>query len=134
MHKTTHKIKKTQKPIDFELHLKYSCPECSQEHWIRYIQAATKNFKVVCDCGGYFRVKTVENFKLQYVKSNKKNSVVARDSVPVDLEQQCVKILTGYGLEKDESKVLINKAYAKYKPDTVVALVKHSLELMRDNL
>lgn len=132
MTKTTILEKKSQKPTDFEVFLKYGCPKCGQEHWIKYLQASTKNFKVVCDCGVVFKVKQVVDFKVRYQQTSKKDHSKSNTSVPVDILKQCVTILTGYGLDKNEAHALISKAYNTNPVDSVVELVKHSLVLMRE--
>jgi len=60
------KIKKLQKPIDKDIHLKYRCKKCGLDHWLSLREASTKNFKVVCNCGRVFKVKQVTGCVLKY--------------------------------------------------------------------
>jgi hypothetical protein len=114
--------KKNQKPIDIDAHFKYKCPiiSCGYDYWISLKQAQTKNFKIVCDCGEVFSPKPIESLKIVYKKSNKKKYLKA----PVDTEQQCVKILTGYGFSIDESLEITKKGFTKYKETNPVSLVR----------
>lgn len=123
-------IKKIQKPIDFDLHLKYSCPCCSSDHWIKFLEATVKNFKIVCDCGAVFRVKRLEKCKLIY--NRKKDSKHTTDNtISKDITDQAVKILESYGFSQAETDDLI-KAYAQDKTiHSVGDLVKKILESMR---
>lgn len=130
MIKTTTRHQKSQKPIDFDIHLKYKCPNCSQEHWVKYLQAATKNFIVVCDCGTSFKIKTLSGFKLAYQKK-KSIEKETKKQLPLDTVNKVIKALENYGFEKLEIQQAIEKAYSKHGPESIVDLVKHTLEAMR---
>ncbi len=130
MIKKTIKHEKSQKPIDFDVHLKYRCPKCNQEHWLKYLQAATKNFIVVCDCGTSFKIKTLSGFKLAYRKK-KTTETNIKSSVSLDAIDKVTKALENYGFEKTEIREAIEKAYSKYGTESIVDLVKHTLEAMR---
>jgi hypothetical protein len=67
------RAKKIQRPIDYDIHLKYRCKSCDQDHWLSYLEASTNNFKVVCDCGTVFKLKRVVGFTLKYQKTTIKN-------------------------------------------------------------
>lgn len=133
MMKTTQIIKKSQKPIDFDIFLKYVCPSCHNDHWIKYLAATTKNFKIVCDCGAVFRIKRVCDFKLKYEIKNKNKTSNNLHKIPDELLRESIRVISGYGFSKSESKELVEKAYLKNPVDTVVNLVKQSLELARNN-
>lgn len=139
--------KTSQKPIDYDIHIKYKCPKCDQEHWLSYLQASTKNFKVVCPCGLLFKVKRVVGFDLKYNNKKKKiiqkpleseqNNPIAPEPVkviatpPVDLIDRSVKILVGYGFTKDEAESLLIKSYEDNPVNDLTSLVKQTLERMR---
>lgn len=138
------KTLKNQKPIEHDIHLKYLCQQCGQTHWLSFLEASTKNFKVVCYCGNTFKVKRVAGFKLKYANIKKKPTVVqntpdpmASDSateqeIPVDLLNNCAKILISYGYDKQESIELISSAYRKNPVDSVSSLVKQTLASLRN--
>jgi len=137
----------SQKPIDYDIHIKYKCPKCNQEHWLSYLQASTKTFKVVCSCGLLFRVKRVVGFDLKYKKKKKKpiekpleaekNNPTTPEPVkvvnkpPVDLIDRAVKILVGYGFTRDEAESLLIKSYEDTPVNDLTSLVKQTLEKMR---
>lgn len=133
-----------QKPIEHDIHLKYLCQQCGQTHWLSFLEASTKNFKVVCDCGNTFKVKRVDGFKLKYANTKNKPVVVQQDldpivsdsltgqEIPVDLLHNCVKILTGYGYDKEESIELLSSAYRKNPVDSASSLVKQTLASLRN--
>ena len=146
---TTEKI--SQKPIDYDIHIKYKCPKCSQEHWLSYLQSSTKNFKVVCSCGLLFRVKRVIGFDLRYKKKSKPvkseqlsesvkiepENIVKPEPVkivpkpPVDLIEKAVKILVGYGFTENEADELLIKSYENNPVNDLTSLIKQTLEKMK---
>lgn len=135
------KIKQTQthktkvKPVECDVHLKYICPECHNEHWISLLEASTKNFKIVCDCGTIFRVKRVLDLKLRYQKAKpapttKKTNIDIKTN---SIAKQAVTIIQNYGFTKDEAEDLIVKCYDPNKNYCVSDLVKEALKTMRVN-
>lgn len=135
------KIKQTQihktkvKPVECDAHLKYICPACHNEHWISLLEASTKNFKIVCDCGTIFRVKRVLDLKLRYqkvktVSSPKKTNINIKTNTTA---QQAITIIQNYGFTKDEAEDLIVKCYDPNKNYCVSDLVKEALKTMRVN-
>lgn len=135
------KIKQTQihktkvKPVECDAHLKYICPECHNEHWISLLEASTKNFKIVCDCGTIFRVKRVLDLKLRYQKtktiSNTKKPNI--DITTNSTAKQAIVIIQNYGFTKNEAEELIVKCYDPNKNYCVSDLVKEALKTMRVN-
>lgn len=133
-----------QKPTEHDIHLKYLCQQCGQTHWLSFLEASTKNFKIVCCCGNSFKIKRVDGFKLKYANIKKKPTVVQHTSdsmvsdklkeqeVPVDLLNNCVKILIGYGYDKQESIELLSSMYRKNPVDSVSSLVKQTLASLRN--
>lgn len=128
-------IKKLQKPIDFDIHLKYRCINCSQDHWLSYKEASTKNFKIVCDCGLVFKVKRVSGFKLLYQKKEKNTAkkpdpvvIDAKVKISSDLLNRAVASLIKYGFTKDEASLLVSDVYVKNPVDDLNILVKQTLE------
>lgn len=127
--------KKLQKPIDQDIHLKYRCPQCSQEHWLAYRQASTINFKVVCDCGEVFKVKRVIGFRLKFNSIKPKPVepiVIETPKISLELLEKSVKLLVGYGFTKTEASDLINTSYINNPVDDFGTLVKQTLESLRN--
>lgn len=134
---------KLQKPIKTDASFLYICPNdsCSIEHWVYLREAKTKNFKVVCYCGTVFKVKQIQSIDINYEeqKPNLQEEVIKTDvtnsnlSVPIDIEQKCVKILTEYGFTSQEAKDLLLKAYNKNQTDSPAELIKLSLQLLEIN-
>jgi len=126
--KTSKNLLKIQKPIEYDIHLKYRCKKCAQDHWLSLNEASTKNFKVVCYCGKVFGVRLVKGFKLKYEPHiNKK---IAK--IPVDLLDKSVKLLVGYGFTNTEATDLIQTSYMKNPNDDFASLVKQTLASMRN--
>jgi DNA-directed RNA polymerase subunit RPC12/RpoP len=133
------KVLKNQKPIEYDIHLKYLCIKCGDSHWLSFKEASTKGFKIVCDCGNTFSVKRVENFSIKYYKkhntkqqqinTNKTETVkIISDS----LLDQSIEVLVKYGFTKIEAKNLILKSYYKSPSEDVASLVKQTLESLRN--
>jgi hypothetical protein len=133
-----------QKPTEHDIHLKYLCSHCGETHWLSFLEASTKNFKIVCCCGNTFKVKRVDGFKLKYANRKKKSTVVqhttnpmvsnslTEQEIPIDLLHNCVKILIGYGYDKQESIELLSSTYRKNPVDSVSSLVKQTLASLKD--
>lgn len=125
--KKSKKLSKNQKPIDTDIHLKYRCKKCTQDHWLSLKEASTKNFKVVCDCGKVFGVRLVTGFKLRYAQK----PVKKLNNIPVDLLDRSVKLLVGYGFTIQEATESITKSYMENPNDDFASLVKQTLASMR---
>jgi hypothetical protein len=123
---------KSQKPIEIDASFKYKCPSenCDNEHWLFIRQTQVKNFKIVCECGLVFKPKQIKNIKIIYEKpiSKRKKTEDIIDSIPVDLLNQCAKVLSGYGFDLDEAKELIKQSYNSCKTNDVGSLIKNVLK------
>lgn len=120
-----------QKPIDADVHLKYRCPQpsCGSDHWISLRESQTKNFKIVCYCGQVFKPKQVDKIKIKYVDDVEvvKSSELEnkKQEIPLDLQNDCVKLLVDYGFNKKESLDLVNRAWEKDDFSNVSSLIKY---------
>lgn len=138
--KILRKIPNHQKPIEYDIHLKYICQRCGQTHWLSINEASTRKFKVVCFCGLVFGIKRVKDFKLIYHKKTPKaietkKSKPEQKSIPVisnDLLNQTIEVLVKYGFTKTEAKNLIIKSYQNLPTDNPIELVKQTLESLRN--
>lgn len=134
----THKIK--QKPVEYDVHLKYICPECHSEHWLSLLEASTANFKVVCHCGTIFKVKRILGMKLRYAKSKiskpEKPEQPIKQKTGVDIKnnniaKQAVDIIQNYGFTRQEAIDLVVKCYDTDRVYSVSDLVKETLQSAR---
>ena len=120
---------KNQKPIEFDIHLKYRCSKCNQEHWLSYQEASTKNFKIVCFCKNIFYVQRICAFKVKYFNSQKKQ---ISSSIDKNALKKSANILVNYGFSDEEAKKLIKKSYDINPTNDCSLLVKQALELLKD--
>lgn len=126
--KTTQiQTKKNQKPIDFDVHLKYLCQNCGQIHWLSFQESSTKNFKVVCGCGNVFKVKRTHKFQIKYYKSDKSPSNTESE---ISFDEP-ISILENYGFTKTEASELITSAYNRSNIRDSLSLVKEALSSLR---
>lgn len=131
---------KNQKPIEVDAHFKYRCPKsgCGFDHWLSLKETQTKNFKIVCDCGCVFKPKQIAKLKISYAKTKPKDKpkalsqqvapVVEKPKIPVDLESNCVILLTGYGFTKEEALDLVRKSFDEHPVTNGGLLVKYILQ------
>lgn len=140
--------KKSLKPIDTDIHLKYRCTNksCEQDHWLSIKEAKTKNFKIVCDCGLVFKPKLVNKIKILYksYKPKIQKEKIQHQTIPqaqeqkieidIDLLQKCAKVLIGYGFTSEESETLIKQSYTKNPTNDIASIIKNVLESIGDNL
>ena len=135
-----------QKPIEHDIHLKYRCAKCGQDHWLSYLEASTKQFKIACHCGKVFVVKRLSGFKLKYFEKPPviiipvvesappvvvDPPVLEKPKIPVDLLNKSVTLLIGYGFTQAEAKELLNSSYEQNPIDDYASLVKQTLKLLR---
>lgn len=131
------KIKTIQKPIEYDIYLKYICNQCGSSHWLSIKESSTKNFKVVCHCNNVFKVKRTDGFKLLYKKKkdNKKESVLTENNegktIDSNLLKKSISALVAYGFTTQEATEMIQKSYEKNPCDNVLILVKQTLEKLR---
>ena len=137
--------KSNQKPIEYDIHLKYRCRKCGQDHWLSFKEAATKHFKIVCYCGHVFTVKRVAKFKLQYAQDKPKSKVVVQEhsepvqpkeksKMPLDKLKSGVKVLVGYGFTPPEASELLEKTFEIFPELALPELIKKSLESLKGQL
>lgn len=126
----TKKIK-NQKPISVDVSLKYRCPntDCNNEHWLFLLEAQTKNFKIVCECGTVFKPKRINDLKIVYEKKAKTGTPNKKDS----LIEKAVPSLVDLGFATQEAKELLHQAYIKYPTDDLSLLIKNTLLEIRNN-
>lgn len=136
--------KKNQKPIEIDAHFRYRCPsrKCGYDHWLSLKETQTKNFKVVCDCGKIFKPKRIQKIKLIFEKttitktSNQTTEQIPDKpttiTVPVDIKNSCARLLIGYGFTKEETLLLIEKAYTKHPVTSGSLLVKYILQNLEE--
>lgn len=131
---------KYQKPIDYDIHLKYLCNKCGSVHWLSFKEASTDQFKVVCDCDNIFTVRRVSGFKLKYFDQQNKSKIneekpqTSSDiskQIPEFLLTQTIKALIPYGFTSAEAKELIVKSYNEQPNDNPLLLVKQTLASLR---
>ena len=139
------KTNRQQKPIEHDIHLKYRCAKCGQDHWLSYLEASTKHFKIVCYCGRVFVVKRLSGFKLKYFEKPPviipvvesvlpiviDPLIIEKPKIPVDLLNKSVTLLIGYGFTQAEAKELLNSSYEQNPIDDYASLVKQTLSLLR---
>ena len=133
------KIIYNQKPIEYDLHLKYICQQCGQAHWLSFRESSTKQFKIVCDCGFVFGVKPTKSIKIIYKtpKTKKETEMVKeteiekKPEIPPSLLDQAIEILISYGFTKTEASDLLKQTYSNNPLSDITLLIKHSLESLR---
>jgi transcriptional accessory protein Tex/SPT6 len=132
-------MKKSQKPIEIDAHFKYGCPntDCHYDHWLSLKETQTKNFKVVCDCGCVFKPKQISKIKISFVSEVKTKppekvaevaKVIEKPKIGIDLQAKCVKLLCEYGFTRDESIILVDKAFEKNPTNEAGLLIKYVLQ------
>jgi hypothetical protein len=121
-----------QKPIEYDVHLKYLCKKCSQIHWLSLKESSTKHFKVVCDCGNVFGVKRTSRIKILYSKVAKTSTTTKSPPIPDSLLSQGIGVLLSYGFTKKEASELLEKTYMLHPTQDIASLVKESLSSLRN--
>ena len=124
---------RNQKPINLDVHLEYVCPnnKCLSIHWLSLLEAQTKNFKIVCDCGKIFYPKRVKDIKVLYHKhkkpiENKPESQVQPEP-DYNFIDDAISTLIRFGFDKTEASDMINYQYEQTKETNPATLVKLSL-------
>jgi hypothetical protein len=124
---------KSLKPISLDAQFKYRCtsPECESEHWLFLNQVQVKGFKLVCDCGNVYRIRQIENIKIQYSKKTQKPITESEilDEVEPEYLKKAYKILENYGFSNKEAVDLVNKVYDLTNQSNPLLLVKDALKI-----
>jgi len=128
---------KSLKPISLDAQFKYRCTntDCESEHWLFLNQVQVKGFKLVCDCGNVYKIRQIENVKIQYSKktqkpiteSNKSSEIATK--VEPEYLKKAYKILETYGFSNKEAVDLVNKVYDLTNQDNPLLLVKDALKI-----
>ena len=130
---------KTQKPISHDISFEYKCNKCSMTHWVFLREVRVKNFKIICGCGKIIRPKRIKDIEILYYQK-KTNSQQKTQTpcetiscppvprLPVDILDQCVKILESYGYSKAASKDMILKSFNQTLDKDIKKLIAHSLK------
>jgi hypothetical protein len=121
-----------QKPTEYDVHLKYLCPKCSQSHWLSFKEASTKNFKIVCDCDKVFKVRRLESFKVKYFNStiqDKQDTTIKNKTSGLSNTSlnKCIKVLNDYGFSKHEAKEMICQSHNETQTEDIAILIKAAL-------
>jgi hypothetical protein len=138
------KKSKSQKPIEIDAHFKYRCPKssCGFDHWLSLKESQTKGFKIVCDCGYVFKPKRISNIHIVYanilsvkkpeletqIKPDEPTQTIEKPKIAVDLQNDCVKLLVGYGFTQEESLSMCEKAFDKNPTTSAGLLIKYILQ------
>ena len=127
--------KKNQKPIDYDIHLKYRCPnnKCNYEHWLSLKETKIKDFKVVCDCETIFSPKQIEKIDIVYLQTKldekkKDEEKIKNEVIPNDLLERSTKTLINYGFTKEESEKMLISNYIKDITEDCSTLIKKALK------
>ncbi len=119
---------KNLKPTDYDITLRYVCPNCSNEHWVRLKQAQYEKFVIVCDCDTILKTKPIVSAKILYRKKKTEKKVVHEqeeiDSATLD---RCFNSLSAYGFSRKETESLVKECYIESKSTDCLTLVKLSL-------
>lgn len=111
-----------QKPIDYDFHFKYECPnsDCSLHHWLSFLEAKTPQFIVVCDCDTIFSIEPINSIEISYAPTT--------EPVVSSLENDCIEALGKYGFSTEESKQIFSKAIIKFPTTDLTSLIRYILQ------
>jgi hypothetical protein len=116
------------KPTNCDITLRYVCPNCSNEHWIRLKQAQYEKFVIVCDCDIILKTKPIVSVKILYRKKKSEKKVVHKqEEIDSAILDRCFNSLSAYGFSRKESESLVKECYKESKSTDCITLVKLSL-------
>jgi hypothetical protein len=120
--------KKNQKPIEINAYFKYRCEDssCGYDHWISLIEAKTKDFKIVCDCGSVIRPKRIKNISIEYRSKKRPPKSKIQSQNNASIIEYC-NVLCGYGFSMEEASKLIEIAYKKLPNGSKREIIKLAL-------
>jgi DNA-directed RNA polymerase subunit RPC12/RpoP len=141
-------MKNNQKPIDRDVHFKYLCRKCGQEHWLSLKEASTEDYKIVCFCDHVFGVRPIADIRIKYkdriVTQSQETPPTTKiavtppsnNAIPIPFYNDAIGLLVGYGFTQAEAKDMVRSAYEKSPTDDYKILVKTilgSLEISYGN-
>ena len=134
---------KRVKPAKYDIHFEYVCPAlCGNKHWLSLRESQQKHFRVVCDCGEVFKLKTIEGITINFepktdspIINNPIQETIITDDLPLPDEtvnfqifmEECVGMLCSFGFDKKEAKELLEKSYLHKPTKDSTQLVKQTL-------
>lgn len=128
---TNPKIKNKIKPVNYDIHLEYKCPDCATSHWLTLRESKTKGFRVVCVCDCVFSVKRINDIRIKYVsnKSLRKTEVKEPEKLPHgsaadDLYNKCMITLSQYSFSEEEMGDILKETINSGQLSTIVDIVK----------
>lgn len=126
---------KSLKPIEIDAQFKYKCDntDCGCEYWLFLNQVKVKGFKLVCDCGAVYKIRLINNVKIEFAKKkdkeNPKQSASQTNDSPEYLKK-AYRILEHYGFSNKESVDMVKKVYDITGCTDPVLLVKDALKFL----
>ena len=119
------------KPVEYDIHIKYICPNCSGEHWVSDKEAKYEKFIIVCSCGDILKPKIIESIRFKYRKRKHKQTPIitteTSSEILEDIIKKCSDALVTYGFELKEAEERIRQAYNETNSKDYIFLVKHAL-------
>lgn len=122
------KIKKNQRPIEIDAHLKYVCPnkDCRFHHWISIRESSIKNFRIVCECGQIFSPKQIRKLKIIFTEKT-------APKINEKLIENCVSAIIGYGFTKEEATHILTQQHIKNPKLESIDLIKLAIKNFGEN-
>ena len=100
-------------PKEHDLHVKYVCPNCTDEHWHTQQEAMTEGFRIVCECG--------KTYELEPVVFN----IIMRRN-PVHMKKEAINTI-GSIYTPEIAKRYVEEALGKKRYGSAEALIKGAL-------
>lgn len=134
-------------PTEEDCSFKYTCPNCSNTHWLYAREVKIKNFKIACECGSVLIPKNISGIKaiykdstdtLEYVatkpqkQKEQKEVIVPPPVPPLDIRKECATILGTFGYSVVEINNVLEKAIESIKCDYIKEVVNYSLKNLGD--
>lgn len=134
-------------PTEQDCSFKYTCPNCSNTHWLYAREVKIKNFKIACECGSVLIPKNISGIKAMYKDSTdmrehtetkpqkqkeQKPVIVPPPVPPLDIRKECATILGTFGYSTLEINDVLEQAIGAIKHDYIKEVVNYSLKNLGD--
>ena len=122
------KMRKNQKPTDYDISFKYICSDCGNEHWLFLREVKTKGFKIVCDCSQIIEPGIIKDIDIIYDSDTEEEVITEQSSIPEQTLRSCCKTLSDFGYSETESKNMIMQSFDVLQVEEPSTIIEYAIK------
>ncbi len=120
------KVKKSQKPTDYDISFKYICNDCGNEHWLFLREVKTKGFKIVCDCSQIIEPDVIKDIDIIY-DDTEEEVIIEQSGISDKTMYSCCKTLSDFGYSETESKNMVMQSFDALQVEEPTRIIEYAI-------